>query len=100
MNGGSVGVRFCFNLNGVAHHKSRVEAKTKVSDYAVRCASIALVLIFLNKVNSTRESDTADVLFKLILAHTDSVVGNGNSALIRVKLYGYLVFFITRLTYS
>ena len=55
----------------VRHHESGVEAKAEVTDHVILCR---LVLVFLQELCGSGESDLGDVLLHLAGCHSHTVV--------------------------
>ena len=68
----------------VCHHKCGIETETEMTDDLV---VICLVLVFLNKVCGTGESNLVDVLFHFISRHTKTVIDDLNGLLCRIHKY-------------
>ena len=86
LDGGRARIRTCIHINGVAHHERRIEAETEVTDYAVARRIVALLaLVFLDKVERSRQCYLAEVFSELLLVHSDSVIGHGDRLLLTVE---------------
>ena len=86
LDGGRSRIRTCIHINGVAHHERRIEAEAEVTDYAVTRRIVALLaLVFLDKVERSRQCYLAEVFSELLLVHSDSVIGHGDRLLRAVE---------------
>ena len=69
------------DLHRVGHHKGGVEAQTEMADNTGAVSVLlSLALVLVDEVQSTRESDVAQVAGDLLLGHADAVVGYGEGA--------------------
>ena len=63
------------------HHESGVEAHTELTnDLVVLCQ-----IVFLLELKRTAVGDGAQMLLQLLLGHTDTVIGNGESACVLIN---------------
>ena len=50
---------------------------------------VGIVLVLLEEVADTRESDLVDILVDFLLSHTDTVIANGDGALVGIEVHTY-----------
>ena len=70
----------------IGHHKGRIKADAELTD------DICGLVFFLGghilfKGKRARTGDGAEVFLKLLLGHTDTVIGYGDGTLLLIKLY-------------
>ena len=94
-----VGIRLGVDLYRAADHKSRVESKSEMTDYAV-FGVVGLIFVFLYEIHSARKCNAADIFGKLFLGHTDTVVGYRKRFSVLVDRHGDSVILVRALAYS
>ena len=89
LNGGFVGVRFCFYRNLVRNHERGVKAETEMTDYTVVFG--VCTLVFFNEIKRAGKRDVVYIISDLVCGHAYAVIINGNGLCLFVKRHGYAV---------
>ena len=72
-HGRRVLIALCDDIDLLAHHERRVEAQAEVADDGV-----CVILVLVEEVVGSRESNLVDVLLDFVSRHADTVIANGN----------------------
>ena len=73
--------RFCDDVHTFGDHERGVETESEVTD-----DRISVILVFLEELLRTGESDLVDILLDFLLRHTDTTVGDGERTLILIDI--------------
>ena len=74
-------VRKSIDMHFISHHEGRVKAQTKMSDNLIL---IRLILIFFDKIRSSRKSNLINIFFHFIGSHTDTIILKGQCLFLRI----------------